>query len=104
MSRAYSTYLPRADRPEHLVLHHLAEADDGVERRAQLMAHIGEEFRLRPARRLGAGLLARIFVGEIGEALRLLLGEQALLLQIAHRHHQFALGEEQALFLLLERR
>ena len=90
--------------PNICVLHHLAEADDGVERRAQLMAHIGEEFRLRPVGRLGAGLLARIFVGEIGEALRLLLGEEALLLQVAHRHHQFAFREQQPLLVLLERR
>ena len=67
------------------------------------MAHIGEEFRLRPVGRFGPRLFARIFVGEIGQPLRLLLGEEALLLQVAHRHHQFALGKEQALFLLLER-
>ena len=42
-----------AERPHDLVGHHLAEADDGVERRAQLMAHIGEEFGLAAARQLG---------------------------------------------------
>ena len=32
--------------------HHLGQADDGVERRAQLVAHIGEELRLVVASRL----------------------------------------------------
>ena len=32
---------------EQLVLHHLGKAEDGVERRAQLVAHLGEEPRLR---------------------------------------------------------
>ena len=31
--------------------HHLGQADDGVERRAQLVAHAGEELRLVPAER-----------------------------------------------------
>ena len=103
MSRAYSRYLARADRPQHLRLDHLAEADDGIERRAQLMAHVGEEFRLRAVGRFGPGLFAGIFVGKIGQPLRLLLGEDALLLQVAHRHHQFALGKHEALLVLLER-
>jgi hypothetical protein len=34
-------------RPEGLVLHDLGEADDGIERASQLMAHGGQEFRLR---------------------------------------------------------
>ena len=33
-------------RPEHLVLHHFREAEDGVERRAQLVAHRRQEARL----------------------------------------------------------
>ena len=57
-----------ADGPQQLDLHHLGEADDGVERRAQLMAGVGEEvglavvgrFRLvlGPGQRI-LGLLAR---------------------------------------------
>ena len=31
---------------EHLRLHHLGEAENGIERRAQFMAHLGEEARL----------------------------------------------------------
>ena len=32
--------------PRRVGDHHLGEPDDGVERRAQLVAHIGEELRL----------------------------------------------------------
>src|SRR4051794_4126583 len=32
-----------ADRPQHLFGHHFGESDDGVERGAQFVAHIGEE-------------------------------------------------------------
>ena len=35
-----------AQRPERLLVHDVREADDRVERRAQLVAHIGEEFAL----------------------------------------------------------
>ena len=35
-----------ADRTEHLVLHHLGKADDGVQGSAQLVADAGEEIRL----------------------------------------------------------
>ena len=37
-------------------LHQLGEAEDGVERRAQLVAHAGEELRLRQVRLLGRDL------------------------------------------------
>ena len=51
-------------------LHDLGEADDGVERRAQLVAHIGEEFRLRLVGFLGAVLLLGVALGEIARAVR----------------------------------
>ena len=38
------------------ILEQVAHADDGVERRAQLMAHDGEEAALGPVRLLGLGL------------------------------------------------
>ena len=38
-----------ADLAEALQPHHFREAEDGVERRAQFMADLGEEFRLLPA-------------------------------------------------------
>src|SRR6185437_11291937 len=41
-----------ADGAEAFVNHHFGKADDGVERRADLVADLGEEFRLR-----GRGLL-----------------------------------------------
>ena len=37
---------------EHLLAQHLREADDGVQRRAQLVRHVREELALVPARRL----------------------------------------------------
>jgi len=59
----------RAQQAEHFFLHHFAETDDGIERRPELMAHVGEEFRLRAVGGLGAGFLLGVFVGEFGEAL-----------------------------------
>ena len=38
--------------PEHALVQHLREADDRVERRAQLVRHVGEELRLVAAGRL----------------------------------------------------
>ena len=32
-----------AERAEHAGLHHFGKSDDGIERRAQLVAHVGEE-------------------------------------------------------------
>jgi hypothetical protein len=43
----------RAQRPEHAVGHDLGETDDGVERRAQLVAHAAKEVRLGPVGPLG---------------------------------------------------
>ena len=40
MSRAYSTVFRIADRAEHAALDDLGEADDGVQRRAQFVAHM----------------------------------------------------------------
>jgi len=42
--------LLRAKRPKHGLLHDLGEPNDGVERRAQLVTHIGKELRLVLAR------------------------------------------------------
>src|SRR5438876_40187 len=42
-----------ADRPHRLGAQQLREADDGVERRPQLVAHVGEELGLGAARELG---------------------------------------------------
>ena len=45
-----------ADRPETLLQHHLGKADDGVERRADLVADLGEEIGFLGARLLGRAL------------------------------------------------
>ena len=42
---------------EQAVAEHLGEADDGVERRAQLVRHVGEELRLHAARVLELDVL-----------------------------------------------
>ena len=73
---AYSRYFSVAERAEHARLHDLGEADDGVERRAQLVAHIGEELRFRLVGVLGAGLLLGVFLGEVGELVGLVLQRQ----------------------------
>ena len=49
-----------AVRPENFAFHHFGEAENGVERRAQLVAHLGEEARFRDVGGLGA---APCFVG-----------------------------------------
>src|SRR5690349_16144233 len=41
--------------PENAVRDKFGKADDGVERRPQFVAHMGEEFTLRPAGKLGLG-------------------------------------------------
>ncbi len=49
------------DRPEYFGAHHLGKAQDRIQRRAQFMAHIGQEFRFRQIGGLGA---APRFVGD----------------------------------------
>ena len=46
MSWAYSTYLGWPGSPKIALLDHFREADDGVQRRAQFVAHMGDEFGL----------------------------------------------------------
>ena len=61
---------------EQLVLHHLGKAENGVERRAQLMAHLGEEPRLGDVG--GFRMAARL----VGFRLRLLeFADQRILLR-----------------------
>src|SRR5580765_6261695 len=57
------------DRPFQLLGKQLRESDDGVQRRAQLMAHAGQKFVLQPVRSLDfqiAGLEQLIFCGQLG--------------------------------------
>ena len=91
-----------AERAEHARLHDLGEADDGVERRAQLVAHIGEEFRLGLVRLLGPGLLLGIFLGQVGELVGLALERLLRLAQVGDRRHQPLLAVHQLFFVRLE--
>ena len=94
----------RTDRAEHLVGENFGEAQDGVERRAQLMAHVGEEFGLRLVGGLGPFLL-RLIVG-IGGRQLFLLPLQLLLRggEVADRRHQAPLGFAQPLLMALHHR
>ena len=86
-----------AERAEHAGFHDLGEADDGVERRAQLVAHVGEEFRLGLVGFLGAGLLGGVVFGKLGGAL---LRDA----QVGDRRHQPLLAVDQLFLVRLQRR
>src|SRR6185312_10859789 len=51
------------DRPQHLLLDDVGEADDGIERSPQLVAHVGEEVGLGAVGRLGLVLGVRRYPG-----------------------------------------
>src|SRR5437763_9274621 len=78
----------RADWPEELACHDLREADDGIERRAELVAHVGEEFALRAVRKLGLllsrdQLVSRFLArGDVDDLAQKLHGPAA---RVAHR-------------------
>ena len=57
-----------AEWAEHLLLHDVGEAVDGVQRCAQLVAHIGEELGLGLVGLLGADLFGLVGLGEFDEA------------------------------------
>ena len=83
MLPAYSVIARVLHRAEQLALHHLGEAEDGVERRAQLVAHGGEEARLGDVGGLRAP--ARL----VGDRFLLLdLGDQRVLLGAELEHGQ----------------
>ena len=68
---------------EHFLAHHLREAEDGVERRAQLVAHGGEKARLGEVGVLGAPpCLLRHRLGGLD------LGQQRILLGAEGKQHQ----------------
>ena len=84
-----------AEHAEHAAAHDLGEADDGVQRRAQFVAHIGEEFGFRLVGFLGAILFLRVFFGEVGE-----LSLRAL--QVDHVGAQAGVVFDQLLLVLLD--
>ena len=104
MSRQYSVVFLRAERAEDAALHHLGEADDGVERRPQLVAHVGEELGFRAVRALGLRLLLEVAFGEVGELLRLQLQRLARFLQVRHRGDELPFGFDELLLVALQGR
>ena len=80
--------------------HHLGQPNDGVERRAQLMAHIGEELRLVLARHFELAALLLHFRKEIGilngqyrlrrEGLQQVYRVHGKLARLLSPHHQHA--------------
>ena len=90
------------ERSEQSLLHHLGEADHGIERRAQLVTDIGEELRLCPVGGLGAVLLQGIFLGEIDELLLLLLQLAAREPQLGDACPELLLALGEALLALLQ--
>ena len=96
--------LLRAERAEDAALHHLGEADDGVERRAQLVAHVGEELGLGAVGALGLRLLVEVALGEVGELLRLRLELLARLLEVRDGRDELLLGLDQPLLVALQGR
>ena len=91
-----------AERAEQPGLHDLGESDDGVERRAQLVAHVGEECRLRLVGLLGAVLLLGVALGQIGELLGLALERLLRGAQVDDRRLQPLLALDQLLLVPLE--
>ena len=72
----------RAVEPHPLLVHqHVREADDGIERRAQFVAHVGEKFHLRGIGLIGFG--ARVIERLL---LHLTLGD------VAHHRDHFGLA------------
>ena len=91
----------RTQGPEGLASHKLREADDGVERRAQLMAHIGEEFRLGAVGGLGARFLLMIAFGEVGKLLGLLFERPARLREFRNGDQKLPLEVAEPLLIAL---
>ena len=93
-----------AERAEDAALHHLGETDDGVERRAQLVAHVGEEFGLGAVGALGLRLLVEVALGEVGELVGLRFELLARLLEVRDDGDELLLGFDQLLLVALQRR
>ncbi len=93
-----------AEGSEGLGAHEFREADDGIERRPQFVAHIGQEFGFGEIGRLRLGLLLGVTVGQFGQLLRLGFEGLTGAAQIRDGRHQPALGIHQLFFVPLQRR
>ena len=91
-----------ADRAEGALAHDLGEAENGVERRAQLVGHVGQEGGLGAGGRLGALLLGGVVLVHLGQLDRLALGVAPGDRQIVDDRHQPALGIRQTGLMQLE--
>ena len=75
-----------------LLAHQFAVADDGVERRAQFVAHVGQELALRAARFLGRFLgAAELFFGPLarGDVFHRSLVIENFIIRVANDPHVF---------------
>ena len=93
----------RAQLPEQLLAHHVGEAHDRVERRAQLVAHIGEKIRFGDIGRLGLRLLEVILLGQRRQLLRLRFQCLPGVLQLGDMSRQSPFREQEMLFVALQR-
>ena len=102
MSLAYSEYFSEPHGPEHARRHDVGKAEDGVERRAQLVGDVGHELGLGAVAELG--LLGRLLVhvGELVEVLGVGFELQLRLLRVGDHRQQAALGLEQLLLVALD--
>ncbi len=93
-----------AERAEHAGRHDLGKADDGVERRAQFVAHVGEELGLGLVGVLGAGLFLGVLLRQVRELLRLDLQLVLAAAQVVDGGEQPLLAFDQLGLVHLERR
>jgi hypothetical protein len=91
-----------AEIAEQPVLHDLGEADDGVERRPQFVAHVGEELGFGAVGAFGRRLLLKIAFGHLRQFLRLRLQLLARGLEVGDMHHELVLRLRQPFLLLLQ--
>ncbi len=92
----------RSQRSEHAAFHDLGKADDGVERRAQFVAHIGEEFGFGLVGFLGAVLFPGILFGEVGELDGLAFQRGLGAFQVADGGAQAQVVVDQLVFVFLD--
>ena len=83
--------MPVVEFAEHAARHQFREADDGIERRAQLVAHVGEELQLGAIGAFSFRFLFKIPLRQFGELLRLRFESLPRALEIMDHRRQPAL-------------